>query len=323
MITGAAGFIGSNLSRRLLGLGSEVVGIDCFTDSYDPSEKLSRAAGLAMHPAYTHVAGDLVDLPLAAHLEGATAVFHLAGRPGVRPSFDIEDRYRHDNVEATHRLLDACQQVSSVERLVYASSSSVYGDADLPLREDGAIAPISPYGRTKAEAESACIAANGELLATVALRYFTVYGPGQRPDMAFRRFCEAAVTEQPIELLGDGSQSRDFTFIDDVVDATLKALGAPAGAVINVGGGTRVTLSGVLDHIERLVGPPLRVDRRAAGRGDVKHTLASQERAREWLGFQARVPLEEGLSRELDWVRERLRGAAPLAQSPARQRWTA
>ncbi|EQD56294.1 NAD-dependent epimerase/dehydratase, partial [mine drainage metagenome] len=172
---------------------------------------------LSQHPHYRHIAADLVELNLAEHLEGVEAIFHLAGRPGVRESFSLTPKYLHDNVEATAHLLQAAEAAPSVRRVVYASSSSVYGDAELPLRESGPTAPISPYGQTKLDAERLCRLASGPGLETVALRYFTVYGPGQRPDMAFRRFAEAALCGAPIHLYGDGSQSRDFTFIDDIV----------------------------------------------------------------------------------------------------------
>lgn len=316
-MTGAAGFIGSRVAHGLLDRGRRVVGIDAYTDTYEVAEKRERTAVLARRPGYSHVEGDLVDLPLERILGGASAVFHLAGRPGVRPSFEIEDRYWHDNVEATRRLLAAAASVGSVRRLVYASSSSVYGDAPLPFRETGTPAPISPYGRTKLEAERLCLAANGPRLETVALRYFTVYGPGQRPDLGLRRFAEAALERRPIELLGDGTQSRDFTYIDDVVDATLRAAEAPAapGLAINVGGGARISLLEVFDILQGLVDLPLQINRRPFARGDVRHTSADDSRSREVLGWTPRVPFLDGYRREVDWVRGR--GAAAPTRSAA------
>jgi UDP-glucuronate 4-epimerase len=311
LVTGAAGFIGSRLAQRLLDEGATVIGFDAYTTTYDVAEKRSRTTRLLRHPRYEHVEGDLVDLPIEQLLDDVEVVFHLAGRPGVRPSFELEDLYRHDNVDATRRLLDACLAEPAVRRVVYASSSSVYGDAPLPFRETREPAPISPYGQTKLEAERLCLAANGPALETVALRYFTVYGPGQRPDMGLRRFAEAALAGQTIELLGDGTQSRDFTYVDDIVDATRRAADAlAAGLAINVGGGSRITLLGVFDVLGELVGRPLDVVFRPFARGDVRHTAADGSRARELLGFEARVGFAEGYRREVDWLRGRIPVAA-------------
>ncbi len=309
LVTGSAGFIGSHLSRRLLDDGWTVIGIDGFTDSYDPAEKLARAADLVRHRRFTQVAGDLVDVPLEPLLRRAEAVFHLAGRPGVRPSFRLGGRYHHDNVAATARLIAAAQGSPAVRRLVYASSSSLYGNAALPFREDAPVAPISPYGRTKAAAERAWLAAGDGRIESVALRYFTVYGPDQRPDLALRRFAEAALRGRPLQVLGDGRQSRDFTYVEDIVEATVRAASAPVGGLaINVGGGSRVTLLEAVELLERLVGRPVRVEHRPVARGDVRHTEADLRRAHELLGFRPRVPFAEGYAREVAWVRDRSGG---------------
>lgn len=311
MVTGAAGFIGSRLALRLLDEGASVIGVDAYTTTYDVTEKRARTTLLRRHPRYEHVEGDLVDLPMEQLLEGVEVVFHLAGRPGVRPSFELGDLYQHDNVDATRRLLEACLAEPAVRRVMYASSSSVYGDAPLPFLETRDPAPISPYGLTKLEAERLCLAANGPALETVALRYFTVYGPGQRPDMGLRRFAEAALAGQAIELLGDGTQSRDFTYVDDIVDATRRAADAPAaGLAINVGGGSRITLLGVFDILGGLIGRPLDVVFQPFARGDVRHTAADTSRARELLGFEPRVSFAEGYRREVDWLRSRIPVAA-------------
>ncbi len=304
VVTGSAGFIGSRLAHRLLDEGWRVIGVDAFTDSYDPVEKMARAAVLMRHTEYQHVSGDLVDLPLAQILQDAEVVFHLAGRPGVQPSFRIGAAYHHDNVDATVRLVDACRASKSVRRLVYASSSSVYGDAPLPFREDAPPAPISPYGQTKLAGERYCLAASGEQLETVALRYFTVYGPGQRPDLALRRFAEAALEDRPVQLFGDGTQSRDFTFVDDIVEATYRAHHAPvAGLAVNVGGGSRIDLLGVFRLLEELVGRPVKVTVEPRARGDVFHTEADLTRSRELLRFVPRVAFAEGYAREVEWLR--------------------
>ena len=303
MVTGAAGFIGSRLSSRLLDEGWSVVGVDAFTDSYDPEEKRERTAALVRRPGYRHVAGDLAEAPLAGELEGVEVVFHLAGRPGVRESFRIEDRYRHDNVVATDHLVRAARAAGSVRRVVYASLSSVYGDAPLPFREDGPTGPISPYGQTKLEAERCCLEASGAGLEAVALRYFTVYGPGQRPDMGLRRFAEAALDGRPIELFGDGSQSRDFTYVDDAVEATIRAATAPvAGMAVNVGGGSRVRLLDVLDLLGELVGRPPQVVRRPFAPGDARHTGADLARARDLLGLGSTTAFRDGYASEIAWL---------------------
>jgi len=310
LVTGAAGFIGSRLARCLLDDGHSVIGVDAYTTTYNVAEKHARTAALTRNPRYTHFQGDLVDLPLEPLLDQVEVVFHLAGRPGVRPSFELRDLYWHDNVEATGRLLDACLRAPTVRRLVYASSSSVYGDAPLPLRETGVPAPISPYGQSKLEAELLCLAANGEALETVALRYFTVYGPGQRPDMGLRRFAEAALAGRAIELFGDGTQSRDFTYVDDIVDATRRAADAPvAGLAVNIGGGSRITLKEVFSILEELVGRRIEIVSEPFARGDVRHTAADDSRARELLGFEAQVGFQEGYRREVEWLRG-LRAAA-------------
>ena len=305
-MTGAAGFIGSRLSARLCTSGWSVVGIDAFTDSYDPSEKEARASLLTGVPGFSLVQGDVAELELEGILRGADVVFHLAGRPGVRPSFDIEQRYVHDNVVATQSLL-AAARAAGVRRVVYASSSSVYGNAPTPFTESAPTGPISPYGRTKLEAERLCLEASDEELACTALRYFTVYGPGQRPDMGIRIFADAALHGRPITVLGDGTQVRDFTFVDDVVDATIAAADGPVGGMaVNIGGGSTVTLNEVIEMLEELVGHHIDAERAGFARGDVYRTEADLTRARELLGFNAKVGFFEGLSAEVDWLRDRI-----------------
>ncbi len=311
LVTGAAGFIGARLTQRLLDEGNAVIGIDAYTPTYEVGEKLARSALLRQHPRYRHVTGDLVEQTLAPLLEGVDVVFHLAGRPGVRPSFELRDLYWRDNVLATARLVEACAAAPSVRRLVYASSSSVYGDAALPLREDGTPAPVSPYGETKLEGERICLAANGRQLEATALRYFTVYGPGQRPDLGLRRFAEAALTGGPIELLGDGTQSRDFTYVDDVVEATQLAARAPVvGLAVNVAGGSRISLLEVFSLLEKLVRHDLEIRPSPFARGDVRHTEADTARARLLLGFEPKVSFADGYRREVDWLRRGARSAA-------------
>jgi UDP-glucose 4-epimerase len=232
-------------------------------------------------------------------------VFHLAGQPGVRKSWGRDfGSYTSDNVEATQRLLEAVKG-RPIERLVYASSSSVYGDdVAIPMREDARVAPVSPYGVTKLAAEHLChLYAVNYAVPTVSLRYFTVYGPRQRPDMAFHRFITAALTGRPVSLYGDGTQTRDFTFVADAVTATMAAgdRGLP-GAVYNIGGGSRVSVNDVLALVERVTGCALRVDREPSQKGDMRDTFADTSRARAEIGFAPTVPLAEGLAAEAAWL---------------------
>ena len=305
VVTGAAGFIGSQLATRLHEQGWAVTGIDGFTDSYDPVEKHQRAAALERLGGVSIVVGDLVTSNLESLFDGAEVVFHLAGRAGVRASFDIETRYVHDNVTATEAVVAAARP-GGVRRIVYASSSSVYGNSPTPFREDLPPAPISPYGRTKLEAERLCLEAASSGLEAVALRYFTVYGPGQRPDMGLRIFAEAALHGRPLTVFGDGTQRRDFTYVDDIVDATIAAADAPAsGLAVNIGGGSSVTLLEVLDLLGSLVARPVDVRFHPFARGDVLATEADSTRAASLLGFRAHVPFERGFRAEVAWVRDR------------------
>jgi UDP-glucuronate 4-epimerase len=309
LVTGAAGFIGSHLTDSLLADGHDVLGIDCFNDNYDIGLKHANVERARRHAAFRLEVADLGSADLAALLEDRDVVFHLAAEPGVRPSWGARfDRYVHNNVVATQRLLEA-SATRPERRFVYASSSSVYGDAQgLPTSEDALPRPLSPYGVTKLAAEQLCRLYHAEHgVAAVALRFFSVYGPRQRPDMAFHRFCRAALDGAPIRLFGDGRQTRDFTYVADVVHATRAAAGAPraAGGVYNVGGGARVSLNRTLEVLAAVAGRPLDVRREGRQTGDVLHTGADIGRARAALGYAPAVDLEAGLRAELTWVAER------------------
>ena len=303
-VTGAAGFIGSHLCERLLADGHQVVGIDSFSDYYSRSRKKQNLEAARSHENFALVELDLVDGDVARALRGATLVFHLAGQPGVRPSWgDHFDRYVQDNIVATQRVLEALRE-NPVERLIFASSSSVYGDAEMfPTKESALPRPVSPYGMTKLAAEHLVFVymRNCGIPAT-SLRYFTVYGPRQRPDMAFCRFMEALVDDQDIEIYGDGEQTREFTFVSDAVDGTVKAAMADvAGHVINLGGGSRVSVNRVLDTLEDISRLKPRRLYMPAAPGDPRHTGASINLAREKLGWEPRVPLRDGLTRQWAW----------------------
>ena len=306
VVTGAAGFIGSHLAASLLESGHDVLGIDCFTDYYPRPLKEANLAPLVAHARFRLLEERLQDAALARHLEGASAVFHLAAQAGVRASWGREfAHYTEHNVLATQRLLEAALEAGR-PRIVYASSSSVYGDAAvLPLREDGPCRPVSPYGVTKLAAEHlALLYHRNHALPTVSLRFFTVYGPRQRPDMAFHRFLKAARDGQEITVYGDGSQTRDFTYVDDIVAAVrAAALSGRPGCVYNVGGGERVALNEVLRLIESVTGRRLQIQRQEPQMGDMKDTFADTSAAARDLGFRATVGLAEGLAREWQWIR--------------------
>lgn len=304
MVTGALGFIGSRLAGQLLDEGHDVIGVDCVTDAYEPAEKFARLEVLRAYPQYRHSGVDLAVAPLDGLLSGVEVVFHLAGRAGVRDSFTSLAKYRHDNVESTENLLSNVRRAPSVRRLVYASSSSVYGNADLPFLEDGPTNPLSPYGQSKLDAERFCLESDGKGVETIALRYFTVYGPEQRPDMGLRLFAEAAIDRRPLKLLGDGTQSRDFTFVDDVVRATRRAADAPeSGIAINVGGGSRITLLEVFEILAQLTGEKIQIEHESFARGDAMHTGASIVRAEAVLGFKAQIDFVSGYAAQVQWLR--------------------
>jgi nucleoside-diphosphate-sugar epimerase len=315
VVTGVAGFIGSRLAEALVDRGHEVVGIDCFTPAYPPAAKRRNLARLRSDPAFRLVEGDLVTLALDAWLEGAAVVFHQAAQPGVRASWGRDFAvYVHHNILATQCLLEAVAR-TGVPRLVAASSSSVYGDApDYPTTEASITRPVSPYGVTKLASEHLCLAYARPGVAAVSvatLRYFTVYGPRQRPDMAFHRFLDAAYQDRPITVYGDGEQTRDFTHVDDAVRANLLAMSAPIRAeAINVGGGRRVSLNEALDLVGQCTGRRLRIERAPSQAGDARHTGADGTRAEALLGYRPEVSLEDGLADQAAWVAAGLRLSA-------------
>jgi nucleoside-diphosphate-sugar epimerase len=304
VVTGAAGFIGSHLCDRLLALGHKVVGVDSFTDYYERALKEQNIRDLRGNPDFAFEELDLVDADLRRVLRGANVVYHLAGRPGVRPSWGEQfDSYLRDNVLATQRLLESLKGIP-VDRLVFAGSSSVYGDAEMfPTKETALPRPVSPYGVTKLAAEHLSLLYTRNFgLPVVSVRYFTVYGPRQRPDMAFSRFIQALVDGEPIEVFGDGEQTREFTYVSDAVEGTIKAATADVvGQVVNLGGGSRVTINRVLATLEDISRAKARRKTLPAAPGDPRHTGASINLARERLGWEPRVSLREGLTKQWEW----------------------
>jgi len=302
VVTGAAGFIGSHLAEALAAEGHEVVGVDSFTDYYDPELKEQNAAGLDI------VRADLAEDPLGELFAGAEGVFHLAGQPGVRASWGHDfEHYVRRNLLATQRVLEAAADMGV--RVVFASSSSVYGDAErYPTPENAVPQPLSPYGITKLACEHlvrAYVRSGG--LEAIVLRYFTVYGPRQRPDMAFTRMLHALAEGGAFEVYGDGSQSRGFTYVADAVAATVQAMGrAPAGAVYNVGGGSEASMLEAIAAAEQISGRTLEMRFLPVAVGDVRRTAADTTWIREALGWIPQVSLHDGLRAQWEWASSRV-----------------
>jgi len=323
LVTGAAGFIGSHLCEALVARGFDVTGVDCFTDYYDPALKRRNVAGLVEGPRFRLLELDLSSADLAALPDEPRFVFHQAAQPGVRASWGAEfaDYARH-NVLATQRLLERYKGTgpknAGVQRVVVASSSSVYGDAErMPTGEGDLPRPFSPYGVTKLAAEHLCLLYQRNYgLPAVALRFFTVYGPRQRPDMGFHRFFEAVRAGRALEIYGDGTQSRDFTFVEDILDAVEAAgdRGAPGG-VYNVGSDRPVTVLEVLDKIRAVTGERVDVTFRPKVAGDAPHTASDITRARRDLGYEPRVTLDQGLAAQWQWHRTRAQAAPKEARA--------
>jgi UDP-glucuronate 4-epimerase len=305
LVTGCAGFIGSTLTETLLDAGAEVVGVDAFTDYYPRDRKEAQLDAVREQPGFELDELDLGAGPLPGRLlEGIDGIFHLAARPGVRASWGAGfPAYLNDNLAATHYVVE-----TAAERdvpIVYASSSSIYGDAlSYPTAEDTGPAPISPYGVTKLATEHLIGAYIRDFgLRCTVLRYFTVYGPRQRPDMAFQRIVEALVAEREFEVYGDGSQSRDFTYVSDAVAATIAAMEAgPDARTYNVGGGSEASLRDVVATVEELSGRSLRIRYGDRAAGDVRRTLADTTRIRNELAWEPRFDLRSGLAAQLDAV---------------------
>jgi UDP-glucuronate 4-epimerase len=299
VVTGAAGFIGSQLALALKDAGHEVVGVDCFTDFYDPAEKAANAEGIDM------LRLDLAEEPL--RLDGVDGVFHLAAQAGVRSFGQIFPVYVRRNLLATQLVCEACANAGV--RLVLASSSSVYGPAErYPTPEETVPQPISPYGITKLGCEQLAHAyATAFGLDAVTLRYFTVYGPRQRPDMFFRRVCDSLLAGATFEIYGSGEQSRSFTYVGDAVDATIRAMEhAAAGALFNVGGGEEASMLEAIALLERISGRSLAVSHVGNAKGDVARTCADVSRINDALGWRPETALVDGLARMWSWASAKL-----------------
>jgi len=305
LITGVAGFIGSHLAEKLLAAGHQVVGVDSYLDNYPRRFKEQNLARFIDHANFTFIESDLLELDLPAQLSGLSYLFHLAGQPGVRSSWGKEfSRYTENNIAATQLLLEAAKG-AKLSKFVYASTSSVYGDTDdLPMREEGGTRPVSPYGATKLAAEHLChLYCRAFGVPTVALRFFTVYGPRQRPDMFFHILMGALLRSEEVPLFDDGEQTRDFTYCDDIVDGIVSAALYPGqGEIFNLGGGSEVSLLDAIHLVEKVSGRQAKLKRSGRQLGDVRHTSARLDQARNKLGYDPKVGLEQGLAAQWQWI---------------------
>lgn len=307
IVTGVAGFIGSHLAEALLEQDSKVIGIDQFNDYYDSQLKYNNIANLKQYEHFQLIKANIQDLDWQQLLKSVDVVYHQAAQAGVRSSWgEGFAQYTERNINATQVILEAAKQVKSLNRIVYASSSSIYGDAaTMPTPETLCPQPVSPYGITKLAGERLCWLYHQNFgVPTTALRYFTVYGPRQRPDMAFHKFFKAAINNDAIDIYGDGQQTRDYTFVGDIVAANLAAGNLPTavGEVFNIGGGSRVTLIKLLEMMERVMGRSIHKNHIERAVGDARHTSADIAKAKQILGYAPQVDLTEGLTQQWQWI---------------------
>ncbi|MBD3413726.1 MAG: NAD-dependent epimerase/dehydratase family protein [Candidatus Aminicenantes bacterium] len=306
LVTGAAGFIGSHLCEKLLDSGFFVTGIDSFTDYYSKELKKKNLEFLVKNKSFELIQGDINMMDMTSPIKKCDFVFHLAAQAGVRASWgDDFSIYTKNNIESTQKILETCKKYP-VKKIVYASSSSVYGNTpDLPMKENSQLIPYSPYGVTKLAAENLCSLYHANYgLPVVSLRYFTVYGPRQRPDMAFHKFLKAVGENKPIEIYGTGEQTRDFTYIDDIVTANISAAEqGKKGEIYNLGGGNQQKLSHIFPVLETVCQKEIQINKIEKQKGDVQHTYASISKAQKDLCYQPLIKIKEGLEREWLWIK--------------------
>jgi len=310
LVTGVAGFIGSHLAERLVEEGHKVIGVDCFTDYYPRTVKESNIAKLRNNDSFVFHETDVLKADLVTLLKEVDIVFHEAAQAGVRASWGSNfGVYTENNVCATQYLLEAAKN-SQLKKFIFASSSSVYGDAEsYPTTENMKPMPISPYGVTKLAAEHLCCLYHKSYgIPAITLRYFTVYGPRQRPDMAFHKFIKAILNDNEIMVFGDGEQTRDFTYIDDIIEANISAMNRQAnGEIINIGGGSRISVNETIRIIEKVVGRKAITKHIERQKGDVIHTGADISKAKRVLSYKPKYDLEKGIANEVAWLRNTLR----------------
>jgi UDP-glucose 4-epimerase len=309
IITGAAGFIGSNLAKKLVSEGEKVIGVDCFTDYYSRKLKNRNINPLLEIDNFEFIEADLLELNLNKLLDGVDYIYHQAAQAGVRSSWGEDfEIYNQNNILLTQKLLEAAKDNKQLKKFIYATSSSVYGDTDqLPMQENNRLQPVSPYGVSKLAGENlAYLYYKNFKVPTVSLRYFTVYGEGQRPDMAFHIFIKAFLTGEKINVFGDGKQSRNFTYVGDIAQANiLAAKKAPAGEIINIGGsGKGIILNDTLNLIKKITGCKTEINYIEKVKGDVKHTSADTSKAEKLLGYYPKVSFKEGLKKEVEWLKK-------------------
>jgi nucleoside-diphosphate-sugar epimerase len=300
VVTGCAGFVGSHLTERLLSEGYEVTGIDCFTDYYSKGIKEENISQSLDNKNFKFIEKDILEIE---SFPGTDYVFHLAAQAGVRASWGKSfEVYTKNNIEATQKLLEAYKD-EKIKKFVYSSSSSIYGDSPLPMREEYIPKPVSPYGVTKLAGEHLCYLYNKNYgIPAISLRYFTVYGPRQRPDMAIHKFVKAAFLGRKIEIYGDGTQTRDFTYVDDAVQANILAARSDySNEIFNVGGGTRISVNGLLKEIEKASGKTLKISNIDKQKGDVSDTMADTEKIRKMLSWVPETKIEKGIERFVKW----------------------
>ena len=300
LVTGCAGFIGSHLVDKLLEQGYEVIGIDCFTDYYARVIKEANISTTQKNNNFELIEEDILNMNEFPEVD---YVFHLAAQAGVRASWGKSfEIYTRNNIEAIQKLLEFYKD-RNIKKFVYASSSSVYGDAELPMKEDSLLKPVSPYGVTKLAGENLCyLYWKNYNVPTVSLRYFTVYGPRQRPDMGIHKFVKAIFKGDEITVFGDGTQTRDFTYVDDVVEANILAAESNSvGETFNIGGGSRISVNDLIKIIARTIGKKANIKYVEKQKGDVRDTLADVIKAKKELGWKPKVEIEEGLKRFVDW----------------------
>ncbi|XZF15895.1 NAD-dependent epimerase/dehydratase family protein [Chitinophagaceae bacterium MMS25-I14] len=307
-ITGAAGFIGSTVAERLLHEGHQVTGVDCFTDYYPTEQKKANIKNLLQSDCFNFLQADISTLDLKEHLQNVDYIFHFAAQPGVRDGFGKNfDLYMKNNIVALKHMLDAAKD-SGIRKFVFASSSSVYGQQQqsAPVKEDAFLKPLSLYGASKLNCEHMCnIYHHTFHVPVISLRFFSVYGPKQRPDMAFHKFIRAAINEDKIIINGDGTQCRDFTYISDIVDANILAMQSDiSGEAFNVGNGNSVSINDAIKMIEQASGTQLEIEYRQQSHGDVDYTLADISRAKSLLGYKPRWNMADGIAAEYSWLKQ-------------------